>query len=210
VDYSALDDTTLIRLIVRADQDALGELYDRFNRLVFSLALATVGDRETAEEITLDVFTRVWTRARTYRVEQAKVSTWLTSITRYRAIDELRRRKARPEQHSVQWAEMSANNVPSVDGPEKAVPRLLQRQRVRAAIAELPAEQKQALVLAYFQGYTHREIGHGKNADPIGHGKVAEDVARGTDRRLKSNARPLAYNTYREIIVRRNVKRNAR
>jgi RNA polymerase sigma-70 factor (ECF subfamily) len=102
VDYSALDDHTLITLIVRADADALGELYDRYNRLVFSLAQASVGDPGTAEEITLDVFTHVWRRARTYRAEQSKVSTWLTSIARNRAIDELRRLGARPEQHSVE------------------------------------------------------------------------------------------------------------
>lgn len=158
MDYTALDDNTLIRLIVRTDADALGELYDRYNRLVFSLALTTVGDHATAEEITLDVFTRVWERARTYRAEQAKVSTWLTSITRYRAIDELRRRRARPEQHSVDWATVSPDAMPSVNGPEGATERALQRQQVHAAVAQLPQEQQQVLALAYFKGYTHREI----------------------------------------------------
>jgi RNA polymerase sigma-70 factor (ECF subfamily) len=158
VDYPALDDNTLIRLIVRADADALSELYDRYNRLVFSLAVATVGDHATAEEIALDVFTRVWEKAVTYRGEQAQVSTWLASITRYRAIDELRRRGARPQLESLDLADVSAATTRRANGPEAATELTLQRQQVRVALAGLPAEQQQVLVLAYFQGYTHREI----------------------------------------------------
>lgn len=158
MDYSALNDQTLIRLIVRADSDALSELYDRYSRLVFSLAVNSVGDRATAEEITLDVFTRVWQKASTYRAEQAKVSTWLTSITRYRAIDELRRRDARPEHASLAWADVAPDGMPRVDGPEEVAQRSLQRQWVRDAVATLPEEQRQALALAYFRGYSHREI----------------------------------------------------
>jgi len=158
VDYPALDDNTLIRLIVRADADALSELYERYNRLVFSLAVATVGDDATAEEIALDVFTRVWEKAATYRGEQAQVSTWLASITRYRAIDELRRRGARPQLESLDLADFSARALRRANGPETVTELRLQRQQVRAALTELPEEQKQVLVLAYFQGYTHREI----------------------------------------------------
>jgi RNA polymerase sigma-70 factor (ECF subfamily) len=158
VDYSTLDDVTLIRLIAHAQADALSALYDRYNRLVFSLALNVIGDHGAAEEITLDVFTRVWEKAGTYRVEQARVSTWLTSITRHRAIDVLRRRSARPEQRSLAWAEVAADTLPGVNSPEAATELAMQRQRVRAALTELPEEQKQVLALAYFGGYTHREI----------------------------------------------------
>jgi RNA polymerase sigma-70 factor (ECF subfamily) len=158
VNYSTLNDETLISLVARAHEDALGELYDRYSRLVFSLALNLVGDHASAEEVTLDVFTRIWEKAGTYRSEQAKVSTWLTSITRYRSIDILRRHSARPEQLSVAWAELSPDSMPSANGPEQATELALQRQRVRAAVAELPPDQKQVLALAYFKGYTHREI----------------------------------------------------
>jgi len=158
VDYSTLDDATLVRLAARDHQDALGELYDRYSRLVFSLALNMVGDHATAEEVTLDVFTRVWEKADTYRPDQAKVSTWLTSITRYRSIDVLRRRGSRPKQQSLDWAEVSPDHIPGVEDPEEAAELALQRQRVRAAIATLPPNQKQVLALAYFKGYTHREI----------------------------------------------------
>jgi RNA polymerase sigma-70 factor (ECF subfamily) len=158
VNYSSLDDQALIELVAHADADALSELYDRYSRLIFGLAVATVGDRGTAEEITLDVFTRVWQKADLYRAERAKVSTWLTSITRHRAIDELRRRGARVEQYSVTWAEVPPGSVPSVNGPEHSAQRTLQRQRIQAAVAQLPEEQRQALALSYFKGYSHREI----------------------------------------------------
>jgi RNA polymerase sigma-70 factor (ECF subfamily) len=167
VDYSALDDETLVRLIGHAQADALNTLYDRYNRLVYSLALNIVGDRHTAEEITLDVFARIWDRARTYRADQAKVSTWMTSITRYRAIDELRRREARPEQRSIEWDEVSPSAVPVLNGPEATAEAAFRHQRVRAAVAELPEEQQRVLALAYFKGYTHREIADALN-QPLG------------------------------------------
>ena len=167
VNYSTLDDATLIRLVARAHADALGVLYERYSRLVFSLALNLVGDQATAEEITLDVFTRIWEKAETYRPEQAKLTTWLTSITRYRSIDMLRRRGSRAEQHSLDWAELSPDDLPNINGPEEAAELALQQQRVRAAMATLPADQKQVLALAYFKGYTHREISEALN-QPLG------------------------------------------
>ena len=77
-DYAEYDDPTLMGLIARSQEGALSQLYDRYSRLVFSLAFAIVHDQATAEEITLDVFMRVWQKAALYRPEQAKVSTWLT------------------------------------------------------------------------------------------------------------------------------------
>jgi RNA polymerase sigma-70 factor (ECF subfamily) len=158
LDYSTLDDETLVRLIVQARAEALSELYDRYSRLVFSLALNSVGNPATAEEITQDVFLRVWQRARQYRAGRAKVSTWLTSITRHRAIDQLRRRGSRPEQHSVTWAELAPGTEPSVNGPEEATALAIESARVRAAMAQLPEEQKQVLALAYFQGLSQSQI----------------------------------------------------
>lgn len=167
MDYSTLDDETLIRLIAHANADALSELYDRYNRLAFSLALNVVGDYAAAEEVTLDVFTQVWEKARTYRADRAKVSTWLTSIARHRSIDVLRREGSRLEQRSVSWAEVTPTAEPRVNGPEGTAELSIQRQRVRAAVAQLPEEQKQVLALAYFQGDTHREIAEALN-QPLG------------------------------------------
>lgn len=158
MDYSTLDDVELIGLVIRSEPAALSELYDRYSRLVFSIAYSLVGDYATTEEITQDVFVRVWERASQYRADQGKVSTWLISIARHRSIDMLRRQGARPDDHTVSWAESTIDGMPSDDNPEEAAELSLQRQRVRAAIAQLPEDQKRALALAYFNGYTHRQI----------------------------------------------------
>ena len=167
MDYTALDDQTLVALIVQARAGALSELYDRYGRLVYSLALHSVGDSATAEEITQDVFLRVWQRARQYRADRAKVSTWLTSITRHRAIDQLRRRGSRPEQHGVAWAEITPGSEPAANGPETAVSLAIERERVRRAIASLPEEQQQVLALAYFQGLSQSQIAEA-TGQPLG------------------------------------------
>jgi RNA polymerase sigma-70 factor, ECF subfamily len=166
-DYARYDDVELISLIAQSQEEALNQLYDRYNRLVFSLALAIINDRATAEEITLDVFMRVWQKAGTYRVDQAKVSTWLTHIARNHAIDVLRRRAVRPDQYSVDWQDaLPTSGLPEYD-PQESTELSLQRERVQAALARLPEEQKQALILAYFNGYTQRQIAE-KLKQPLG------------------------------------------
>jgi RNA polymerase sigma-70 factor (ECF subfamily) len=162
-----LDDPDLIRLIIQHDEAALSELFDRYHRLIFSVALNVVGDRETAEEITLDIFTRVWEKADTYRVERAKVSTWLTRMGRNRSIDVLRREAVRPMKYSVSWAEIPREPVAENESPETAAHLTIQKERIRAAIASLPDNQQQALALAYFKGFTHSEIARELNL-PLG------------------------------------------
>ena len=159
MDYSTLDDTELIRLIAHARPEALSALYDRYGRLVFSLALRALGDQALAEEITQDVFFRIWEKAGTYRPEEAKVSTWLTSITRHRAIDVLRQRGVRPGLDHTEWTETQLMVIPDgADSPEEVTERALQQELVRRAVALLPAEQSRVLALAYYQGLTHSEI----------------------------------------------------
>ena len=157
-DYTRYGDETLIRLIAQSHDQALAQLYDRYNRLVFSLALAIVNDRDTAEEVTLDVFMRIWQKAGTYRADQAKVSTWLTHIARNHAIDVLRRRAVRVDQSALHWEDAISNVESSHPDPQESAEHSLRRERIHSAIAQLPAEQKQALTLAYFGGYTQSEI----------------------------------------------------
>jgi len=160
VDYTTLDDERLIGLIMHAHTEALSALYDRYGRLVFGLALHSVGDRATAEEITQDVFLRVWQRAGQYRSDRGKVSTWLTGITRHRAIDQLRREGARPAQPHA-WAEASPEAEASqgtTDGPEHEVALAMEREQVHKALATLPEDQKHVLALAYFQGLSQSQI----------------------------------------------------
>jgi len=166
-----LDDTALINLIIQKDEDALGELYDRYHRLVYSIALNVVGRPEDAEEITLDVFTRIWEKAHTYHSEQAKVTTWLTRMTRNRSIDILRREEIRPMKHSVSWADVSPEPIADSDKTESAAHLTILKEHIREAIATLPDNQKEVLALAYFKGYSHSEIA-GELDLPLGTAKA--------------------------------------
>ena len=152
------DDIQLIKLIAQSRQDAINELYERYKRLVFSVAFAIVGDQSVAEEITLDVFVQVWQRADSYRPELAKVSTWMIAITRNHAIDILRWQRSRPEANSVHWEDRSVQNGPLIHNLEEQIEFTLKKERVRKAVAQLPEDQRQALALAYFKGYTQSQI----------------------------------------------------
>ena len=158
MDFSKFDDQTLMKLIAQAQEDALRELYDRYNRLVYSMAVNAVGENTLAEEITQDVFLRIWNKAETYSPKKGKVITWVSSITRYRAIDAIRSQQVRPEGHSVAWDIEGSLDNPDPLNVEERVETTQRQQRVRHAVAQLPEEQRQALAYAYFQGYTHREI----------------------------------------------------
>ncbi len=157
-DYARYDDERLISLIAQLQTEALDQLYDRYNRPIFSIALMIVGDRATAEEITLDVFMRVWQKAGSYRADQARVSTWLTHIARHHAIDVLRRRAVRPDQYALSLDEITPGVPFPAQDPGELAEQSLRRERILAAIARLPADQKQALTLAYFGGYTQTQI----------------------------------------------------
>jgi RNA polymerase sigma-70 factor (ECF subfamily) len=158
VDAHQLDDKRLIALIVEEQQDALSILYDRYSRLVYSMAYRTVGDSGLAEEVTQEVFLRVWEKASTYRPDQAKVITWIASITRYRAIDILRKRKIRPEGNQADWDEGQVQEKTDPADVEQIVELRQRRTKVRAALAELPEDQRHALALAFFYGYSHSQI----------------------------------------------------
>ena len=165
MDYSKLDDTALIALIVRRDEAALSALYDHYSRLVFSLAVRIVGERALAEEITADVFVRVWRSAASFAEERGRFVAWLMSVTRHRAIDELRRLSVRPEGSSVELNELL--NTLHPDPLEEVIEVKRQRELVRSALATLPSPQREVLELAYFGGLTQQEIAE-KTGTPLG------------------------------------------
>ena len=156
--FDKLDDATLILRIAKAETGALEELYDRYNRLVFSVALAILSDPSAAEEVTLDVFVRVWKGASTYQTERAKVSTWLAAITRHHAIDVLRGQRSKLDQKSLYLNDLPWQKESDLPNPQEDTENKMQRARIRQAIEELPADQREALMLAYFKGYSHRQI----------------------------------------------------
>jgi len=158
VNYTSLDDEQLIRWVASADPGALGALYDRYGRLVFSLALHILYDEALAEEVTQDVFVQLWNKAGLYHAELGKVVTWLMSMTRNRGIDVLRRQSVRPEGHRAAWEDGLSPELRETVAVEHLVELEQQKATLRSAIAALPEDQRQTLALAYFQGYSHQQI----------------------------------------------------
>jgi len=154
-------------LVIRQQPDALSELYDRYSNLVFSVALRVINDHAAAEEITLDVFTRVWERASLYEQDRASLGTWLATLARNKGIDALRRLRSRPENWLDDTDEQAAASAETEAGPEEQTEIGMERARVRRAMADLPPDQRQTLEMAYFQGLTHREISEMTGA-PLG------------------------------------------
>ena len=165
VDYTKLDDSALMVLVARRDEAALSTLYDRYSRLIYSLALRVVGERTLAEEVVMDAFVRVWRSADSFVEERGRFVAWLTSVTRHRAIDELRRLNVRPEGTSVELDE--AIKTPQPDVLEDVVDVRQRQELVRSVLAKLPDAQREALELAYFGGLTQQEIAD-KTATPLG------------------------------------------
>jgi len=177
---SAVDDKSLLATIAdclrsgartgekeAAATAAISELYDRYGRLVFSLAVQIVGESSVAEEITQDVFVQVWNKADSFRPESGKVISWLSSVARFRAIDVLRRQNVRPEGHYVNLDDSLLYEADKDAEVEPAVDLLIERHRARRALQQLPPDQRKALVLAYFQGLTQQQISEVLN-EPLG------------------------------------------
>ncbi|MBI2845266.1 MAG: sigma-70 family RNA polymerase sigma factor [Chloroflexi bacterium] len=148
--------------MAQGKKEAISVLYDRYARLVFSLALAILRDRQLAEEVTQDTFFNAWRGAAGFRAEQGRVSTWLSAIARHRAIDELRRRRLPVLNMEEPWWETLASNPSSASGEEGIL--LMQMSK---ALSDLPREQREAISLAYFGGLTQEEIAE-RLGEPLG------------------------------------------
>lgn len=158
------EDELLIRRIAEGDRRAVGVLYDRYGRLVYSIALQLTRDRSCAEEIAQDVFTTVWRKAGRFEPQKAALVTWMVRITRNRAIDELRKRKSRKDVtvgnvlEVVEEVDNTDFQNSRVIDPEASAIREWDRSRVVRAVHSLPEDQRVALLLAYFRDLTQKEI----------------------------------------------------
>ena len=145
---------TVVRCIAAGDQRALQELYDRTHRLVFTLALRLTSNRNTAEEVTLDVFHDVWRRAGAYDATNGSVVGWIMNQARSRAIDrlrfDLRVKRVDPDAESPQPAETEM-------APDEMLELAQLRSVVRDALAVLTGDERRAIETAYFSGLTHVE-----------------------------------------------------
>lgn len=149
------DWVALIRSAAGGDQSALAGLYDATSRLVFGLVLRIVGDRPTAEEVLLDVYTQAWRQAANYDEERGAPLAWLMTIARSRAIDRLRSGKHEQYKESLDAVREISDTEPN---PEQATVSSERRRLVCTALEALPAEQREVVELAYYSGLSHSEI----------------------------------------------------
>lgn len=148
-------DAALLERIAERDQEALGELYDRHARLLFSLILRILRDRGDAEDVLQDVFVRVWDRADAYDPALGAPVAWLVRIARNRAIDRLRARATRPQVDTPDVPEQRPAPGPS---PEQAAAQSEAGRGILAALGTLPGDQRLLIERAFFEGLTHMEL----------------------------------------------------
>ena len=160
-----VEDRSLVAAVCTGDASALEALYGRYGRPCYSLARRILADDQLAQDVVQEVFLTVWRDAARFDAARGAFSSWLLSMTHHKAVDAVRREEnLRKRRTSADVLEEQETQLPA---PDDAAWTAVRGERVRAALAELPEAQREALVLAYFGGYTQREIA-GLTATPLG------------------------------------------
>ena len=166
VNESNAEDAALIRRMVDADETALGALYDRWVRSLYSLVLHLLRDPDEAEDVVEETFWQAWRKAGSYEPSKGAVSTWLLTIGRRKALDRLRTRKRNREDTTA--GESTFDDLPSKSqDPASEAEGSELRESIRAALKELPPEQREVLELGYFSGLSQAEIAEA-TGQPLG------------------------------------------
>ncbi|MGH2450298.1 MAG: sigma-70 family RNA polymerase sigma factor [Candidatus Limnocylindria bacterium] len=152
-DLTHLSDEALVALIARSSEDALAEVYDRFGGVAYGLALRIVRDRSFAEDVVQDAFLAVWRSAPRFVPERAKAATWILTLVHRRAVDLVRRQERRRAEPLDEGFETAVG-----DSAADSAWRRLERERVQEALRRLPDQQREALELAYYGGFTQSEL----------------------------------------------------
>jgi RNA polymerase sigma factor (sigma-70 family) len=156
-----LSDEALVLLAARSEQTALAELYDRYGRLAYGLALRVLRDEALAEDAVQEAFLAVWRAAPRFVPERGRASTWILTLVHRRAVDLVRREERRRADSLATVPE------PGGTGADEDVVLRLQRQRVQQALGLLPDPQREALELAYYGGFTQSELAE-RLGQPLG------------------------------------------
>jgi len=156
-----LSDEALVLLAARSEQSALAELYDRYGRPAYGLALRVLRDDTLAEDAVQEAFMSLWRTAPRFVPERGKASTWILTLVHRKAVDIVRREQVRRTDALVQDAGDQANAA-----DEEAWLRL-QRERVQNALRQLPDQQREAIELAYYGGFTQSELAE-RLGQPLG------------------------------------------
>jgi RNA polymerase sigma factor (sigma-70 family) len=152
-DLAHLSDEAVVALTARSDEVALAELYDRYGRAAYGLAFRVLRDDALAEDAVQEAFLAVWRGAARFIPERAKASTWIMTLVHRRAVD-LVRREERRRADPLPELELESGEPSAAD----AVWLRLERERVQAALRQLPDQQREAIELAYYGGFTQSEL----------------------------------------------------
>jgi RNA polymerase sigma-70 factor (ECF subfamily) len=153
-DYSGFPDEALLALAAHEDEGALAELYDRYGRPAYGLALRIVRDPALAEDAVQEAFLTLWRTATSFRSDRAKPSTWILTLVHRRAVDVVRREERR------RAAPLETSEEPEAYGPatDEEIELTDRRRIVQEALRQLPDDQREALELAYYGGLTQSEL----------------------------------------------------
>ena len=153
------NDSALVAAIRNGEERAMGELYDRYSGIVYSVALRVLGDTGAAEDVLQEVFMQLWRNPGLFDSSRGNLAPWLAVIARNRAIDALRKRRPETDIEDV---------VVSVESDlADEADRNIAMGKVRGVLSAMPAAQRSALEMAYFEGLTHSEIS-AKTGEPLG------------------------------------------
>jgi RNA polymerase sigma factor (sigma-70 family) len=154
--------------IVARDESAIGELYDAYSAPCHALAGRILVDPQLAQDVVQEVFLAIWRQPERYDPDKATVSTFLLSMTHHKAVDSVRREEnQRRRRIPGDVLSEPIAGMPAADAPDDEVWIRLEQERVRGALADIPEAQREALVLAYYGGYTQTEIA-GITNTPLG------------------------------------------
>jgi RNA polymerase sigma factor (sigma-70 family) len=152
---AALEDAALLARVGDGDEAAIEALYQRYGGACFALARRILDDPQLAEDVVQQVFLAMW-QGSGYDPRRGAVSTWLLSITHHKAVDSVRKESNRRKRTAGEQTLLEV--AAAGPGPDEEAWTRLRAERTRAALRLLPAEQREVLLLAYYGGYTQREI----------------------------------------------------
>ena len=156
---STEDDSSLLALVQSGNEQAMASLFDRYSKVVYSVALRVLRDPASAEDVLQEVFMQIWRNPDSFTAARGSLGGWLSIVSRNRSIDTLRRKRPSTNVDDIPLA--SSFNL--ADEAE----RNSLMERARGVIHKLPAEQRKTLEMAFFDGLTHSEIAE-MTGDPLG------------------------------------------
>jgi RNA polymerase sigma factor (sigma-70 family) len=151
-------DLELVRRVAAGDRGAIDDLYERFRRPAFALARRVLGDDVLAEDVLQDVFLGIWRDPGAFDGARGSVASWLLTMVHHKAVDAVRREESHRRRRARAEEDLALSAPTQTSDVEDAAWERLVADRVRTALQALPAPQREALTLAYYGGYTQREV----------------------------------------------------